>query len=256
MPNISMLINILIIISLHEEPWACNQIVKRDKRFLLKKLDTKEERVEQDMELYYHSLYSDPKNPFHKKYIQHMSSIDFSSDWKSAYNSIFFDSIDSKSICFQYLKCLKWTLLYYTSSDIPSWEWVYPFRNAPLCSTFLQYLINHQYNFTTLWNSITFTQGNPLSPIEQLLAVSPPQHSNILPFAANMLMRDPSLEFMYPRTVELDVIKGQKNIYSEPLLHPIDIKAIKQIMAKIPFTKSEIARNKQTNKLFMHIKNT
>tara|TARA_B100001996_G_C18576067_1_gene560397 strand:- start:415 stop:702 length:288 start_codon:yes stop_codon:yes gene_type:complete len=95
-----------------------------------------------------------------------------------------------------------------------------------------------------------------LSPIEQLLAVSPPQHSNILPFAANMLMRDPSLEFMYPRTVELDVIKGQKNIYSEPLLHPIDIKAIKQIMAKIPFTKSEIARNKQTNKLFMHIKNT
>ena len=48
---------------------------------------------------------------------------------------------------------------------------------------------------------------------------------------------------MYPRTIELDVLKGGKNIYSDPILPEVDMSKIHTILRHIPITEYEANRN-------------
>ena len=69
-----------------------------------------------------------------------------------------------------YIEGLHWVLQSYYV-DVPSWEWHYPFQHAPMTSDFVRLKrIN-----------IRFTQGTPLKPLQQLLAVLPRTSYWLLP---------------------------------------------------------------------------
>ena len=69
-----------------------------------------------------------------------------------------------------YIEGLHWALQSYYG-DVPSWEWHYPFQHAPMTSDFVR----------LKRISITFTQGTPLKPLQQLLAVLPRTSYWLLP---------------------------------------------------------------------------
>ena len=141
----------------------------------------------------------------------------------------------------------------YYMGNCTSWKWVYPHGNAPLASDLLQFLQNcKEKEFTAIWKSLLAVKDAPLTPFEQLLAVMPPQNSNLLPFAFNMILKDPDLGLQkeFPIKIKLDVVKGLKNIYSEPILPPINVELIQKMMRTIPLSGPELDRNVVRDKIF------
>lgn len=208
---------------------------------ILNKKMKKEELIDNSMNNYEHSYYSSTQNPFHDYYSQVLSSIDYSSpDWKSQYNSFYFQNLNIDDVCFEYLKSIQWNLEYYESNSPPSWLYYYPFKNSPLASDLFNYL-SSQIKIP----KFSFQIDTPLCPFVQLLIVLPYQNINLLPFAYSKLILDPESDFaeFYPKTFKLDVVKGFKNIYSEPILpHPC-FDFISKLLLNIPLSEPEKVRN-------------
>lgn len=217
---------------------------------------TPEERLAYEMQLYEHSFYTEKANPFHEYYADQYNAIDFKEDhtsWKESYNRYYFagaEHTDRNVICEDYLRCLAWTWKYYTDDTCPSWLWVYRHRNAPLCSEFAQYIASLG-SIDDVWESST-VEDEPLAPVEQLIAVLPPQNAGLLPFAYQIVMkdRDLDLQHVFPQRVKLDVIKGLKNIYSDPILPDIDVDLIRKMTMVIPVSEPELSRNTIRTRLF------
>ena len=257
--NLPCLISLLQTIALTEDT-ACKKIQTRQFSNFSPKRSTPKtpaEKFESAISDYQHSFYTNSSNPFYVYYKQHLlNSFDCRkphSVWKTEYNSQFFNKTPIYDVCADFLKCLKWTLQYYRNGLSPSWLWVYSFSNSPLSSDFLDFLKSFTISsFTKFWNSLSFPSDSPLSPVEQLIAVLPPQNAGLLPFAFGSIIRDPELhlDHMFPWKIKLDVVKGQKNIYSEPVLQPIDVHTIKKMMKSIPFSEPELARNIIKERLF------
>uniref|UniRef100_A0A6C0F5J8 Xrn1 N-terminal domain-containing protein n=1 Tax=viral metagenome TaxID=1070528 RepID=A0A6C0F5J8_9ZZZZ len=217
---------------------------------------TPQQQYEFDVQLYEHSFYTETCNPFHTYYQSLYNLIDFKDlhiNWKAQYNNYYFNSsVKSTIVMDDFVRCLSWTWKYYNQDNCPSWLWVFKHRNAPLCSDFLEYMQNlSETKFNDLWNSVDL-DDSPLSPIEQLIAVLPPQNAGLLPFAFQIIMKDPELKLQhkFPPIVKLDVVKGLKNIYSEPILPDIDVQFINKMMYCIPVSEPELCRNILRDKLF------
>ena len=79
----------------------------------------------------------------------------------------------------------------------------------------------------------------------QLLIVLPPQNSNLLPFAFNKVINnlveqdDPN----FPKKFKLDIVKGLKNIYSEPILPEVNLEFMSKIVSNICVSEPEHVRN-------------
>ena len=84
----------------------------------------------------------------------------------------------------------------------------------------------------------------PFKPFDQLMMVLPPQN-DILPKSYRKLMKDEILKEYYPETFELDILAGEKFIYSEPLLPDIDVAKVMALTAEVEknLTSDEISRN-------------
>lgn len=216
---------------------------------------TKEEKLRYEMNKYEHTLYKNEMNPFHEYYNSCLNVIDYSKnydEWKKEYNTYFFRGNQLTNVFKEYIKCLDWTYKYYVNGEPPSWKWVFKYRNSPLCSDlheFINILSVSQYN--KMWKSIKYENDEPLKPIEQLLAVLPRHNCGLLPFSFNMVFRDNDFILNdYPKKFKLDVVKGLKNIYSEPILPPINCETIKLLIENIPVSEPEIARNTIRERLF------
>ena len=85
----------------------------------------------------------------------------------------------------------------------------------------------------------------PISPIEQLLIVTPISHSSILPWSFQQIYKD--FEF---KSFQLDILKGGKNIYSDPILPEINREEIDKLMINIPVSEIESRRNQIKSKIF------
>ena len=97
-----------------------------------------------------------------------------------------------------YVMGLCWVMKYYYDG-CPSWKWYYPFHYAPFASD-LKNIERFQSDCRA------FEQNAPFNPVEQLMAVLPPDSSHAIPSASRWLMLDkesPILDF-YPTTVPVD----------------------------------------------------
>ena len=92
--------------------------------------------------------------------------------------------------------------LTYSLCRCASWTWYYPHLYAPLASDLVDLAMF----------DVRFEQGEPFTPLMQLLSVLPPQSSGMLPTSYKDLMIDPASPLVeyYPKDFEVDS-NGKKN---------------------------------------------
>jgi len=99
----------------------------------------------------------------------------------------------------QYIIGLIWVMKYYYCG-VPSWKWYYPFHYAPFASD----LVDMHTWFSP--EDLTFDQGTPFLPVEQLLSVLPNDSAHCVPRESRWLMGDnesPIIDY-YPKEVPCD----------------------------------------------------
>lgn len=198
--------------------------------------------LKKDMELFEHSFYSFHENPMHKQYNNICKQIDFKcDDWKYQYNTVFFKDYKLKDVVHNYIQSLIWTLNYY-HNNILTWGYLYNYRVAPCSTDIVNILENTMFNHT-------FQAENEMTPVEQLLNVVPPQSAYLLPNSYKLFIKENKFD-SYPHNVHLDALKGQKNIYSEPILPKIDKHLINTIMKMLPVTENEKQRDVLKTRLY------
>ena len=156
------------------------------------------------------------------------------------------------NLCKQYLKGTQFVLTYYLY-DIPDWYWFYPYHYSPFFSDICEYLkyLKSDENLQKINKTLSFKfeKNEPLTPYEQLLAVLPPESSDILPKTFSKLMTDinsPIIDF-YPK---IDTIKIEyKNEYEKTILVPfIDVKLLKNTFKEIFENEKDILSEEESNR--------
>lgn len=182
--------------------------------------------------------YHDLKEKWKERYYQHFFGLDTSNSYVFKQNR--------KIIALQYVKSLIYTLHYYLD-EIPSWTWYYPYRMAPFPSD-VQAALHHIKDINVIFR---FDRGQPYKPFDQLMLVLPPQN-DILPKIYRDLMKCPDLEEFYPMDFELDILAGEKFIYSEPVLPELEDKKITETTKKVEesLSEAERKRNEVRNKVY------
>lgn len=141
--------------------------------------------------------------------------------YKNEYYSRKFGGVDVCVIVHEYLRGMIFVARYYLEK-IPSWTWTYPFLYAPFFSD----LAKHSETFD--WEC-RFEPSLPFTPLEQLLAILPPQGAYLLPESLRELTRVSSSPIidMFPQTFEID-LEGKKDEHEGIVLLPsVDPERIK-----------------------------
>jgi 5'-3' exonuclease len=202
------------------------------------------ECVSAEMSKYEHTYYAESQNPFHDYYKHVINAIDYSSSyetWKKQYNFYYFGNTSIQDVCKDYLKILDWNWKYYSNNIPPDWLYYYPHKHSPICSDLYMYL--NSIDCTNI--NFTYCETQPLSPFIQLLIVMPPQNAMLLPFAFHKVVMnlveqdDPN----FPKKFKLDVVKGLKNIYSEPILPYVNLQYLQKIVKNVVVSEPEHVRN-------------
>ncbi|KAH0788205.1 XRN 5'-3' exonuclease N-terminus family protein [Histomonas meleagridis] len=112
----------------------------------------------------------------------------------------FGENVNPNDVAIEYFKGMCWVFKYYTHG-VPSWDWYYPYHYPPLLSQFL-----------SVDNVIVepFVLNKPLLPLEQLMAVLPPQSTHCIPKKmAELMVNDSSpLICYYPKKFTVDLNGG------------------------------------------------
>ena len=117
----------------------------------------------------------------------------------------------------------------------------------PLFSDFHSFLINNKYiNFI-------FKKQTPIEPLKQLMIILPKKSANLLPNIIRTELCREDFSF-YEDKFNLEVMHGQKYIYSEPILSNFKHDIVENIFDKNKkkISNNEYLRNK-INKPFIFI---
>ena len=216
-----------------------------------------EDAMEREWSIIEHDDYTSKVHPQYEEYKERMRSINYKDPkdvWKRAYYKEFFQ-IDMESnaseftkmrkiICYDYVESMLWTMKYYLEG-IPSWTWFYKFRAAPFIGD-LQSVLHGVDDLNKLG---VFELGKPYAPLEQLMFVMPSGSNDLLPDSLSKMMSDvdsPIIEY-YPIDFELDIMRGMKHVYSEPILPMIDDKHLLSVIQ--PVIKKLDVGDKGNNKI-------
>jgi 5'-3' exoribonuclease 2 len=242
--NISFFIEIILILSkMERNDWNnLNLFLKRESSGSQEPRNEDNLSKEKIYENRLNHLYmANPYHPLFDLYKNDFKKIPFDSPihiWKPQYYEYFCDinkdnyNKTRNNMVFEYLKSLKFTLLYY-NRKCPSWSWYYPYRVAPLFSDIYTNLTKFNLDIN---KDIQFKQGIPYSPFQQLMFILPPQSKAIVPKPFHELFE--KYKKYYPIEFRVDAIQGLKYIYSEAILPEWDcfsdlLKDIKSIEKNI-----------------------
>ena len=146
-------------------------------------------------------------------YLYTYDPIDYTSpNWREQYNNMYIN--DQAFIA--YLYALTWCWKYYNGT-VPSWDFTYPFHFAPSIKDLLKYI--------HIIKTLTFETGKPMTPLQQLICILPPECKYLLPENKRKIQN--RCKNMYPDS--FDMLFDTKMIYSIPLLPPVDLKFIYSI---------------------------
>jgi 5'-3' exonuclease len=194
-----------------------------------------------------HEEYYSPEHPHYEHLNKVFDKIDyFKPEWNDMYNKHFFPEENNIDIiCYEYLKSLHFCLKYYFEIP-PSWTWFYKYRAAPSIRQLASYLEQNLGKIIIEWGNTT-----SYTPFEQLMLILPRQSFKLLP---KVLAVEDDLEQFYPKSFILDIVHGQKFIYSEPILPEIPIEKIRAKIKSVEdqFTILEKERNTLRSKPYVH----
>jgi len=80
-------------------------------------------------------------------------------------------------VCMNYVESLKWTLLYYTHENIPSYIWYYKYNVSPFLIDIYNFV---KYN-NDIFNKIEFTIGKKINSMTQLSLIVPKEKNYLIP---------------------------------------------------------------------------
>jgi len=141
--------------------------------------------------------------------------------WKERYYQHFLRNSNQHNIdnmCFNFCQMLKWTTLYYFEGT-KNWTYYYKYRCSPCISDLYKYLKENDIN------DINISITKPLSMIQQLMIILPPQSSYLIPRKYNHLMFG-RLKFLYPKKFKLEKVNKKYPWMFEPILPDLNIKLI------------------------------
>lgn len=197
-------------------------------------------------EEYEHAYFTNPNHPKYHEYKHVYQAIDFCKPYKW-WNTYYFSEAELSDVCYEYIRSIQWCMHYYYNATPPSWMYVYPYDNAPLIKDLVQHIPSHVPDVCD--------KTEPLFPLEQLFYIMPPSSAGLFPKNYIPFLNDPKspIHSYYPRKIELNVIKGHKQIYTEPkfnkdLMSQKEI--IRTILVKVPITQYEANRNMIRNEPF------
>lgn len=227
---------------------------------MAKDVEPVEETYEDKKAAFEHNEYYLPTNPFSDPDL--FKVIDYNESrnvWNKQYYTFFFGiSPDNprefrnykRLICKTYLQSLLYCLRYYLTG-LPSWNWYYPFRVAPMPSDIIYFMNDMPKDL-----NFEFEMGEPYHPIEQLTMILPPQNISILPRPIRTLITSGSspLAPYYPIDFELDKVFGEKYIYAYALLPPYVDEIVRPVIQDTfsKFTKSEKERNRLETEYYLY----
>lgn len=186
-----------------------------------------------------HAYYTNPNHPDFEKNKKIFQSINFKKPY-TWWNDTFFAHESIHSVCYEYIRSIQWTIEYYINNEPSSWEYVYPYDNSPLCRDLFQYLPQSVGPVND--------KTKPFFPLEQLFYIMPPSSINLFPKNYGMFINDTKSKIYeyFPRKVTLNIIKGLKQIYTEPIFTKDLIEHknyIRTIIHKVPISQYEANRN-------------
>ncbi|KAG0683149.1 5'-3' exoribonuclease 2 [Pichia californica] len=147
-----------------------------------------------------------------------------------------------------YVEGISWVLLYYYQG-CPSWNWYYPYHYAPFAA-----------DFTELSEiKVSFEEGKPFQPFEQLMSVLPAASNHNLPEVFRDLMSNPNSEIIdfYPEEFEIDMNGEQQSWRGIALLPFIDENRLLRIVREQyhHLTEDEQRRNSHKHEVLFIGKN-
>ena len=165
------------------------------------------------------------------------------SNWKSRYYRHYFnieenDKNSIYQICKAFIQGINWLWKYY-KFGIPSWDWYYPFHQAPHLSDLI-YIIR-QVNV----NKFKFKKNIPLKTFEQLLAVLPSESQHLAPKKYQSLFDSNSSPIgdFYPIDFRQDFIQKVNRLNGIPMIPFVNIKRLIAATKGLQLTKEEKDRN-------------
>jgi 5'-3' exonuclease len=186
-----------------------------------------------------HKPFYTKANPFYDKYNYLFNKIDyFAEDYNKKYNEFFFKD-DISIVCAEYIRSLQYNLLYY--NGFVDYNYCYQYRTAPLFIDLASIDIT-SVNFIFDINSAL---NIPLRPFEQLMIILPQQLLFLLPREITTKINRKMLN-EYKSNVTVDMVQGEKWIYSEALLPhvtPEHIIKIKLFLESINLGSKDLQRN-------------
>jgi len=161
--------------------------------------------------------------------------------WKQRYYEHYFGTYTIRDeLCKNYLDILWWATQYYFIG-CPAWNFQYNYLYAPYISDVATYVSEHAYDL----NNIIFDMGNPLTPLEQLLAIVPPKMSQLLPISYRPLTtskQSPIIKY-YPVDFEIDMLGFDLLWLCIPIIPTIETELIKSTVIGLELTENEKKRN-------------
>lgn len=175
-----------------------------------------------------------------------MLGIDEPNMWKFRYYEHHFGTSEHQietidDICKNYIDGLVWVSKYYFER-CESWRWQFKYLHAPFISDVANYFGKYKIEL----NDIKCESTAPINMHDQLLAVIPPHHINIIPKQLREFMNSTNspLLHMFPTSVQLDMLHKDQLWQCIPLVPYLDIDAIEKCTESIKLDKDDVARLK------------
>ncbi|KAL7717295.1 5'-_3' exoribonuclease [Entamoeba marina] len=170
-------------------------LIAEEESALLKNISKAKKIKQFDVGLYYDSSVNIRVGE--KGYYERYYNIHFGSENNT-------DSFKKKMV-HDYFEGLVWVFLYYTQG-VQSWRWFYGYHYAPFAFDFKEYL--------SVDDEIDFDEDEPISPLEQLLSVLPPQSFGNIPgeLARSVISSNSPILSYYSTNFKTD-INGESQTY-------------------------------------------
>ena len=184
-------------------------LMKSQRRIHRTNKNEKSEMIDYKDELnkFQHEDYFSKSHPQYEIFGRFFNKINYYDDnWINQYNN-YFNLNPINEVCEEYMKSLQFCLDYYSEKNNFSWNFYYKFRTIPTFKDLSEYLqtIDNEHSFKIKDNS------KPLKPFEQLSLILPKEYFYLLPKE----LKEKLLQNSNNYRIELDVVQGQKFIYSE-----------------------------------------
>ena len=160
--------------------------------------------------------------------------------YRNEYYELHFPNVDRMDVCRDYVIGLLFVGTYYYQG-MPDWLYHYPYYHGP----FFHELYEYSKQLSSDWIYVEFERHEPLSPLEQLMCVLPPESKQWLPSALQVYY-EPESEIidLYPSVFTIDMDGVQNEYEGLVILPPISLDRIKIAFEKIE-KKLTVVENKR-----------